>query len=148
MTKNRLSLLDMLKKLEQLSADLFSSLPPGWSEEEAVEFTLLYLELLERDKETIHLYEMLPVAKEYHFSEAHERGLSGSNRAGKSSAAAMEDGMAATGQHPAKGRYPTEGFQGALVGLSQAHLSLLYRHETITFPVSVRIADLDHRLNI
>ena len=128
MTKNRLSLLDMLKKLEQLSADLFSSLPPGWSEEEAVEFTLLYLELLERDKETIHLYEMLPVAKEYHFSEAHERGLSGSNRAGKSSAAAMEDGMAATGQHPAKGRYPTEGFQGALVGLSQAHLSLLYRH--------------------
>lgn len=55
---------------------------------------------LARRIEAIRLYEPLPIQTEFHKSQARRRVVRAGNRGGKTLMAAMDLGMAATGQHP------------------------------------------------
>lgn len=60
----------------------------------------LYKMLLLRRIEAIRLYEPLPIQTQFHQSKAKRRIVRAGNRGGKTLMAAMELGMAVTGQHP------------------------------------------------
>jgi hypothetical protein len=63
----------------------------------------------------------------FHNSLAGECGIVGSNRAGKSLAAAVEVAWAATGTHPIKDKYPPGPIEIYMVGPRLEHLNLFYK---------------------
>jgi hypothetical protein len=83
-------------------------------------------ELYKRDSQALNLYIPTPGAMLFHDSMAGERGLVGSNRAGKSVAAGVEVAWAATGTHPNRDKYPHNNLEICIVGPRLEHLSLLY----------------------
>lgn len=68
--------------------------------QQALRARLAVEELLRRKMEGLSLYQALPQADRFHHSQASERIIIGSNRSGKTQAAAAEVAMAATGNHP------------------------------------------------
>jgi len=103
-------------------------LPGTWTVEDVNEFLDLLSELLYRDRDSLFLYKPLPTAEKFHRCMAHEVGLSGSNRAGKTNAASAEVAMVATGSHVVEGKYPKKDLQIACIGNDERHLSLMYQY--------------------
>lgn len=83
--------------------------------------------LYKRDSQALNLYTPVPAAVAFHNSLAGERGIVGSNRAGKSVASAVEVAWGATGTHPIKEQYPRRGLEVYVVGPRLEHLNLLYK---------------------
>jgi hypothetical protein len=75
-----------------------------------------FIELNNRKLEALRLYEPLPVQADFHKSQARQRVVRGSNRAGKTLAAAVEVARALTGQDP-HGKYPLTNGRWYAVGL-------------------------------
>lgn len=87
--------------------------------------------LANRKIEGLRLYRPMPFQQEFHSSQVAERIIRGSNRAGKSLAAAVETARFLTGQDPF-GRYPVENAIGYIVGkqgreISQVLFPLLFK---------------------
>ena len=76
--------------------------------------------LLARSKESLRLYEPLPIAEQFHASGAPERILRGSNRSGKTLASALEIARALTGQDPYH-KYPETDGRCFIVGMDGKH---------------------------
>lgn len=77
--------------------------------------------------ESLRLYEPLPEIDKFHRCHAPDRILRGSNRGGKTLAAAVEMARAATGQDP-HGKYPLTDGRAFIVGKDGKHNSeVLYR---------------------
>lgn len=113
-------------------------LPGTWTVEDYREFTLLLAAKIERDAEAIYHYKPLPVGDQFHRCMAHEVGLSGSNRAGKTNAASAEVAMAAQHLHYVREKYPTDtGLEIACVGSDQKHLTLMYQYLCEKAPFNV-----------
>ncbi len=119
---------DLDKEIDAIKAREHIELPGTWNIEDYNEFTLLVTDLIERDSESINLYHPLPMAIQFHHCMAHEVGLSGSNRAGKTAATSAEIAMAALGCHYLPYKYPREGCQIACVGNDGRHLALMYEY--------------------
>ncbi len=84
-------------------------------------------EMANRRREGLRLYEPLPIVERFHADRRRERLLRGSNRAGKTLAAAVEVARAVTGQDP-HGKFPTAEGRAAIVGLKGEHLAeVIYR---------------------
>lgn len=118
--------LNVQKQIDGFCDDV--KLPGTWTQEDYREFQNCFAELLKRERETVYLYAPLPTGDLFHRCLAHEVGLSGSNRAGKTCTASAEVGMAATGTHYVDGKYPRENVQIACVGNDGRHLSLMYEY--------------------
>lgn len=87
----------------------------------------LACELQDRRLEALKLYEPLPKVAEFHRSRANERLVRGSNRSGKTLAAALEVCRAITGQDP-YGKYPQRDGRVVAVGLDEEHCgSVMWR---------------------
>lgn len=117
-----------------------SSLPPAYSgplsDTEVVQFQRLLHERIRRRYETLRLYRPLPYQATFHESDAPERSLRASNRAGKTLSAAIEVGRAVTGQDPF-GKFPKTG-RCIIVGQKEQQLGeVLYRK--LFKPGSMRI---------
>lgn len=97
--------------------------------------------LAERGRESLRLYVPLPVQDEFHASETRTRLLPGSNRGGKTLAAAVELARAATGQDP-HGKYPAA-VDAVLVGGDYDHIGKVI-YPMLFMPGAFRIIqDLD-----
>lgn len=79
------------------------------------------LERARRQVEALKLYEPLNAQLQFHMSNARIRLARGSNRSGKTLAAAVEVARAATGQCPQERRYPLTDGRAFLVGKDQRH---------------------------
>lgn len=108
------------------SASQFND-PNGWSLDEIQDLRKASNTLYKRSCRTLSMYRPLPAAEGFHKSMAGEIGIVGSNRAGKSVAAAVEISWAATGTHPIADKYPREGLDICMLGPRLEHLRLLYR---------------------
>ncbi len=85
------------------------------------------VELYRRRLQPLNLYEPLEHVKRFHESRAPERTLRGSNRSGKTLAAAIEVARAVTGQDVFN-KYPKRDGRAFLVGKDGVHLStVMYR---------------------
>lgn len=82
----------------------------------------LMAEKLRRRCEALHLYDPLPEQASFHASHARQRIIRGSNRAGKTLAAAVEVARAVTGQDP-HGKYPVKDGRFYLVGRDLKHVA-------------------------
>lgn len=104
-------------------------MPGSWTIADANRFFHLFSELERRQAEPLSLYVALPVAEQMHACLAHEVGLKGANRAGKTQGAAVEVARALTGLHPIASKYPQDGgVQVCAVGFDQRHTSLMYEY--------------------
>jgi hypothetical protein len=84
-------------------------------------------EIATRRCESLRIYESLPIIERFHKDARRERLLRGSNRAGKTLAAAVEMARAVTGQDP-HGKFPKKNGRAAIVGLDDRHNGqVLYR---------------------
>lgn len=119
---------ELEQELEQIKQEHNVNLPGSWTIEDYNEFVLLLADLLDRDSETLNLYTPLKTAVAFHHELAHEVGLSGSNRAGKTAATSAEIAMAALGCHYLPDKYPREGCQIACVGNDGRHLALMFEY--------------------
>lgn len=119
-------LADLKSQIDKLSQRQFEFLPAGWTREEAAEFFLLLAELFDRDSEALELYTPLPAAEAIHRCIAHEVGISGSNRAGKSVSSAAEFAMAYTGRHFVPDKWPKRDGLFGVVGMKEEYLAILY----------------------
>lgn len=81
----------------------------------------LLLERAKRRAEALHLYEPLPIQAAFHASKARMAICRGSNRSGKTLAAAVEVARAVTGQDPF-GKYPKENGRCFCVGKDLRHV--------------------------
>jgi hypothetical protein len=97
-----------------------------WTLDEVYALERAANELYKRDSQALNLYKPIASALPFHNSLAGERGIVGSNRAGKSVAASVEVAWAATGTHPIKDKYPIENMEICIVGPRLEHLRLLY----------------------
>lgn len=91
--------------------------PPQVKEDVSQAALAVIAELARRKVEALRLYEPLELQERFHASRAPERLLRGSNRAGKTLAAAVEVARAATGQDPHK-KYPEKDGRIIAVGKS------------------------------
>lgn len=113
-------------------ADVPPDVPPPVDEEKAtlwqqIKLRRLAAELARRRIEGLALYEPLPMQERFHACEAPERVVRGSNRAGKTLAAAIEVARAVTGQDPHH-KYPEREDRAFLVGKDGKHLAqVMYR---------------------
>lgn len=114
--------------MESLRQKEILRLPGTWTNEDYSEFVELIVEMVEREGDSLNIYDPLPVAKAFHECLAHEQGLSGSNQAGKTNAASTEVAWAATGEHPIEGKYPRDNVRIACIGNDGRHLSLMYEY--------------------
>jgi hypothetical protein len=96
--------------------------PEGMNFAETQRFLHVAGELVNRQCEALRLYEPLPITDRFHACAVDQRLLRGSNRAGKTLAAAVEMARAATGQDPYD-KYPKTGGRGAIIGLNENHLA-------------------------
>lgn len=87
---------------------------------ERIQFEKAVRELLNRETEATKLYEPLPNQMAFHKSQARERMLRGSNRAGKTLAASAEIGWIVSNRHPYI-NYPKKG-RIIAVGRSEEHI--------------------------
>lgn len=84
-------------------------------------------EIAARRCESLRIYEPLPIIQRFHEDRRRERLLRGSNRAGKTLAAAVEIARAVTGQDPSE-KFPSRNGRAAIVGLDDRHNGqVLYR---------------------
>lgn len=124
------------------------TLPGTWTVEDYNYFIAAIIELIERDSEAINLYKPLPTADLFHRCLCHEIGLSGSNRAGKTTTAAAEVAMAALGVHYLEGKYPSEGVNIAAIGNDGRHLSLMFEYLFEKAPFKVYQHPLTYRWSV
>lgn len=117
---------NLRRKIESMAE--VTNLPGTWTQEDYRTFFTHLAEYEARCKESILTYDPLPTAILFHRCLSHEVALSGSNRAGKTNAAAAEVAYAATGTHPVEGKYPRTGVQIACIGNDEKHLSLMYEY--------------------
>ncbi len=96
----------------------------------------LIKQLLKREFEGLRFYEALPLALLFHACNAQWRLLDGSNRAGKTLAAAIEDARVLCGCDPYD-KYPKHNGLALFVGLERKHLTLMYR--TMFLPGAIKI---------
>lgn len=101
--------------------------PNGWSLDEIHELRKATNVLYRRSCRALNIYKPVPAAVEFHSCMAGEIGIVGSNRAGKSVAAAVEVAWAATGTHPVIDKYPQGGLDICMLGPRLEHLRLFYR---------------------
>lgn len=101
------------------------AIPAELSEFQREEVRRLTAELARRDMEAIRIYEPTGQAAPFHKCTARERTCRGSNRAGKTLAAAMEVAMAVTGQHPHLS-YPKKNGVAILVGKNDIHVATVF----------------------
>ena len=73
----------------------------------------------------MRLYRPTPKQWEYHQCQSSETLVIGGNRSGKSLCTFIEDAWAATGTHPAEGKYPKEGGNLVIVGANWKHIGLV-----------------------
>lgn len=118
-----------IQKAIQQDASLIHAVndPNGWSLDEAHELKKATNVLYRRSCRALNIYRPVPSAVEFHRSMAGEIGIVGSNRAGKSVAAAVEISWAATGTHPIVDKYPIGGMDICMLGPRLEHLRLFYR---------------------
>lgn len=96
----------------------------GW---ESLQLTRALRKLVERKLESLNLYEPLTHVEPFHASQAPERTLRGSNRSGKTLAAAVEVARAVTNRDPHK-KYPMEDGRAYLVAYDGKQVAeVLYR---------------------
>lgn len=126
--KQKIELKKLHRQIEQIKAETGVVLPGTWTPEDANTFIMLTAELLQRDADALRLYKPLKVADQFHRCMAHEVGLSGSNRAGKTLAAAAEVAMAALGLHYIREKYPKDKVRIACIGSDGRHLSTMYSY--------------------
>jgi hypothetical protein len=93
-------------------------LPPH----QAARMRNLLAEKAARKLDALRVYEPLPVQRRFHESLSRLNVLRGSNRGGKTLAAAAEVAWAVTGQHFVPGKYRPEGGRCYLVGKDLAHI--------------------------
>lgn len=82
-------------------------------------------ELAARRMEALALYEPLPHQEAFHRSACRQRVIRGSNRSGKTVAAAVELARAVTGRDPYK-KYPLKDGRAYVVGLDLLHVSQVF----------------------
>ena len=92
-----------------------------FSELEKKRAARLLIEIANRKREALMLYEPLFDQERFHASWARERIISGGNRAGKTLLAAVEVARAVTGQDP-YGKYPARDGRIICVGLDLRHI--------------------------
>jgi hypothetical protein len=82
-------------------------------------------ELARRDSEALTLYEPLPEQAKFHASRTRQRAIRGSNRAGKTLAAAVEVARALAGKDP-HGKFPDRDGRAYAVGLDLMHVGQVF----------------------
>lgn len=87
--------------------------PPLLSADQAADLRRLLQERLKRKVDGLQLYRPMPLQRDFHSSNAREKLIRGSNRSGKTTAAAVEFARAVTGLDP---RYPKDNGIAYLVG--------------------------------
>lgn len=93
--------------------------------DQAAELKQLIIEQLNRRIDGLKLYVPMPLQQDFHASACHEKLIRGSNRSGKTTAAAVEFARAVTGQDD---RYPTANGIAYMVGFDGKHIAnVMYR---------------------
>lgn len=92
---------------------------PAFADAELVQLHLLMQERARRQRESLKLYQPLPFQAAFHVSDAPERSIRGSNRAGKTLSAGVEFARAVTNTDPHR-KYPSSG-RAVIVGRDEKH---------------------------
>ena len=99
----------------------------GLSASDRAQFRKAVSSLVRRRLESLSLYQPLPQAMPFHASHSSERIVRGSNRSGKTNAAAIEVARAVLGRDP-QNKYPQNDGRAFLVGKNGKHLGqVMYR---------------------
>lgn len=98
----------------------------GWTLDDAWELEQILTELDRRQAEALSVYRPVPGMVDFHRSRAGERGVIGSNRAGKTLGCGAEVARIVTGRHPDVERFPEKNGDWGIVGPKLDHIRLLY----------------------